>query len=166
VAYLAEAEPAAWDRDHKWRVMNIMTSFHHALMLAAALGTVSRFPLRRFREHWAQIAVLAGLLIFVVYALSLPERPLFWIGVAVPLLGSLRLAGAPPIHPGLRYLFGLLAVTSLTHMIFFGDDRYHLAISPALCILAAAAFRPALRPKTAAPSRQVVPAPEPRIAAE
>jgi hypothetical protein len=166
VAYLAEAEPAAWDRDHKWRVMNIMTSFHHALMLAAALGTVSRFPLRRFREHWAQLAVLAALLVFAVYALSLPERPLFWIGVAIPLLGSVRLAGAPPTHPGLRYLFGLLAVTSLTHMIFFGDDRYHLAISPALCILAAAAFRPALRPKPVAASRQIARTPEPRIAAE
>jgi hypothetical protein len=77
-----------------------------------------------------------------------------------------RLAGAPPTHPGLRYLFGLLAVTSLTHMIFFGDDRYHLAISPALCILAAAAFRPALRAKTSAASGQMAPAPEPRIAAE
>jgi hypothetical protein len=166
VAYLAEAEPAAWDRDHKWRVMNIMTSFHHALMLAAALGTVSRFPLRRFREHGGQLAVLAGLLVFAVYALSLPERPLFWIGVAVPLLGSLRLAGAPPTHPGLYYLFGLLAVTSLTHMVFFGDDRYHLAISPALCILAAAAFRPALRLKTGAAGAQVARSPEPRIAAE
>jgi hypothetical protein len=121
---------------------------------------------RRFREHWGQIAVLAGLLVFAVYALSLPERPLFWIGVAVPLLGSLRLAGAPPTHPGLRYLFGLLAVTSLTHMIFFGDDRYHLAISPALCVLAAAAFRPALRLKTAAASAHVARAPAPRIAAE
>ena len=37
IAYLAEADPAAWERDHTWRVMNIMTSIHHALMLAAAL---------------------------------------------------------------------------------------------------------------------------------
>jgi 4-amino-4-deoxy-L-arabinose transferase-like glycosyltransferase len=166
VAYLAEAEPAAWERDRKWRAMNLMTAFHHVLMLAAALGTVSRFSLRRYREHWAQLTVLAGLFSFGVYALTLPERPLFWIGVLIPLLGILPLPGAPPSHPGLRYLFGLLAVTSLTHMIFFGDDRYHLAISPALCILAAAAFRPSFRLKTAASPGRVAPASAPRVAAE
>lgn len=141
VAYLAEADPEAWQRDHTWRVMNVMTSIHHALMLAAALGTVSRFPWRRRREHWGQLAVLASIAAVALYALSLPERPLFWIGVLIPAFGLLRLPGAPPLNAGLRYLLGLLALTSLTHMIFFGDDRYHLAISPALCILAAAAFR-------------------------
>lgn len=146
IAYLAEAEPAAWGRDHKWRVMNIMTSFHHALMLAAALGAVARFPLRRWREHWGQLALVAGIFLFSAYALSLPERPLFWVGVFIPALGLLRLPGAPPLNAGLCYLFGLLAITSLTHMLFFGDDRYHLAISPALCILAAAALRRPARP--------------------
>jgi hypothetical protein len=150
IAYLAEAEPAAWERDHKWRVMNIMTSFHHALMLAAALGAISRFPPRRWREHWGQWAILAGLAAFAAYALSVPERPLFWIGVMIPILGLVRLPGAPPLNAGLRYLFGLLAVTSLTHMFFFGDDRYHLAISPALCILAAAALRRSARLTAAA----------------
>jgi hypothetical protein len=63
------------------------------------------------------------------------------VGVLIPVIGLVRLPGAPPINHGLRYLLGLLAVTSLTHMIFFGDDRYHLAVSPVFCILAAAAFR-------------------------
>jgi hypothetical protein len=143
VAYLAEAQPDEWDRDHEWRVMNVMTALHHALMFAAALGAVARFPRRRWRENWGQLLVLAGLLSFAIYALSLPERPLFWIGVFIPVLGFLRLPGAPRLNAGLAYLFGLLAVTSITHMIFFGDDRYHLAISPALCLLAAAALRPA-----------------------
>jgi predicted membrane protein len=145
IAYLAEAEPAAWDRDHKWHVMNLMTSVHHALMLLAAFGVVARFPLRRWREHWGQVLLLASLSAFVVYALSLPERPLFWVGVFIPVLGLIRLPGAPPLNSGLAYLLGLLALTSLTHMIFFGDDRYHLAISPVLCVLAAAAFRQAAR---------------------
>ncbi|HTV24533.1 MAG TPA: hypothetical protein VMG12_37840, partial [Polyangiaceae bacterium] len=35
VAYLAEAEPGEWERDHTWHVMNVMTSLHHLLMLAA-----------------------------------------------------------------------------------------------------------------------------------
>jgi hypothetical protein len=32
-------------------------------------------------------------------------------------------------------------VTALTHMIFFGEDRYHLVIAPVFCALAAAALR-------------------------
>jgi hypothetical protein len=32
-------------------------------------------------------------------------------------------------------------VTAVTHVIFFGEDRYHLFLSPLLCILAAAALR-------------------------
>lgn len=151
VAYLAEAQPAAWERDHEWRVMNLMTAFHHVLMFAAALGSLSRFSRRSWRQHWPQAAVLAALLLYVAYAVSLPERPLYWVGVLIPVLGLLRLPGAPALNPGLLYLFGLLAVTSLTHMIFFGDDRYHLAVSPVFCLLAAAAFRsPAQRPASSA----------------
>ncbi|MEO8183008.1 MAG: hypothetical protein ABI895_29600 [Deltaproteobacteria bacterium] len=141
VAYLAEAQPAAWERDHEWRVMNMMTALHHALMFAAALGSVSRLSFRSWRQRWPQAAVVVALLLYVAYALSLPGRPLYWVGVVIPLLGLIRLPGAPPLNPGLVYLFGLLAVTSLTHMLFFGDDRYHLAVSPVFCLLAAAAFR-------------------------
>jgi hypothetical protein len=141
VAYLAEAEPDVWDEKHKFLTMNLMTAFHHALSFVAALGTVARFPWRAWRSHWAQLAIVAGMLLFAAYALSLPERPLFWIGVFIPVLGLVRLPGAPPLSAGLAYCYGLLALTSLTHMLFFGDDRYHLAISPVLCILAAAAFR-------------------------
>ena len=141
VAYLAEAQPAAWERDHEWRVMNLMTAFHHALMFAAALGSLSRFSLRSWRQRWPQAAILVALLLYVAYALTLPERPLYWVGVLIPVLGLIRLPGAPPLNPGLLYLLGLLAMTSLTHMLFFGDDRYHLAVSPVFCLLAAAAFR-------------------------
>lgn len=158
VAYIAEARPSEWDRDHTWHVMNVMTSLHHALMLAAALGLVARFSRRRSREQWGPIALLVALVLFSAYALSLPERPLFWVGVMIPLIGLVRLPGAPPIDNGLRYLLGLLAITSLTHTLFFGDDRYHLAVSPVFCILAAAAFRRPERthePARVAPSASV-----------
>ena len=32
-------------------------------------------------------------------------------------------------------------VTAFTHVVFFGEDRYHLFLSPLLCVLAAAALR-------------------------
>ncbi len=152
IAYLAEARPGTWDEQQKWRLMNVMTAFHHVLMGVALLGTVGRFWRRDTlppHARWCQLAIVLGLLLFVPYALTLPGRPLFWIGVVIPVIGLLRLPGSPPLSPGFIYLFGLLAITSLTHIVFFGDDRYHLAISPALCLLAAAALR--------APARREMP---------
>src|SRR5690606_24257300 len=125
------------------------------LMLAAAFGLIGRFSRPRWREHWGSIAWISLIALFAAYALSLPERPLFWVGVLIPVIGVVRLPGAPPISRGLWYLLGLLAITSLTHMIFFGDDRYHLAVSPVFCILAAAAFR---RPPAAAAADRAEPA--------
>jgi hypothetical protein len=131
-----------------------MTAFHHLLMFMAALGAVSRFSWRSWREQWPQAAVVAGLVLYDLYALSLPERPLYWVGVLIPVLGFLRLPGSPASSAGFRYLFGLLALTSLTHMVFFGDDRYHLAVSPVFCLLAAAAFRAPARSSQASQAKQ------------
>jgi hypothetical protein len=45
-------------------------------------------------------------------------------------------------------------------MIFFGDDRYHLAVSPVFCILAASAVRNAdARREPGAASGRPEPAP-------
>jgi hypothetical protein len=39
------------------------------------------------------------------------------------------------------YLAFVVASVAATHAVFFGEDRYHLVATPALCILAAAALR-------------------------
>jgi len=36
----------------------------------------------------------------------------------------------------------LLATTLFTHAVFFGEDRYHVVVTPVLALLAAAALRP------------------------
>jgi hypothetical protein len=35
----------------------------------------------------------------------------------------------------------LLATTNVTHAVFFGEDRYHVVVTPILAILAAGALR-------------------------
>jgi hypothetical protein len=35
----------------------------------------------------------------------------------------------------------LLATTIATHAVFFGEDRYHIVVTPVLAILSSAAFR-------------------------
>lgn len=163
VAYLAESDPDYWQPKRKFLVMNAMTGFHHLLTLVAAFSAIGRWSPRSLfarapdtpaarRERWSawvQAGLSLALLAFAVYALTLPDRPLFWISVVLPLLGFARLPGAPPLTAAFAYCYALVAVTSLTHMVFFGDDRYHFAITPTLCFLAAAALR---RPFTASPS--------------
>jgi hypothetical protein len=39
------------------------------------------------------------------------------------------------------YLAFVVASVAATHAVFFGEDRYHMVATPALCILAAAALR-------------------------
>jgi hypothetical protein len=40
----------------------------------------------------------------------------------------------------------LLGTTLVTHAVFFGEDRYHMVVTPVLALMAAAALR---RPATA-----------------
>ena len=39
-----------------------------------------------------------------------------------------------------RWALFCLAATIGTHAVFFGEDRYHIAIVPMLCLLSARAF--------------------------
>jgi hypothetical protein len=64
--------------------------------------------------------------------------PLVLVAVVLPWL-------ALPAHPSrpsaLALCVGLVATTLVTHAVFFGEDRYHIVVTPTLCILAAAALR-------------------------
>jgi len=42
-----------------------------------------------------------------------------------------------------------VASVCLTHVIFFGEDRYHVVVTPLLALLAAAALRPSAAPSGA-----------------
>jgi hypothetical protein len=141
--YLGEANPEAWPEPRRawWRQR--MTIFHHLLMLGTALAAFSLVApsARRDRRFWVQAGGVVSVLLFVWLALQAPEPPLFWLVAVAPLLVLLCLPGAPEQNQVGRFLFGLVFMTTLTHAVFFGDDRYHLTISPMLCILAAAALR-------------------------
>jgi hypothetical protein len=143
-AYLAEANPEFWTEQRKQATRNVITAFHHLLMFAATLAAVARppwrWPLRS--EAWLQLGLLGAIAGFAWWALGNAETPLFWLIVLAPLLAALRLPGAPPLAATGSFAMGLIFMTSVTHAVFFGDDRYHMTISPILCLLAAAALRP------------------------
>lgn len=143
VEYLREADPASWPEDRRVAARQLSSSFHRLLLFFAALSVVSAplFRPRRSAPFIAQAAVLGVLCVFALYATIDIWHPFYWLAVLPPLIALLPLPGAPVQGELGRYLLGLVAATSLTHAIFFGDDRYHLVVTPILCILAAAALR-------------------------
>jgi 4-amino-4-deoxy-L-arabinose transferase-like glycosyltransferase len=155
VEYLHEADPAVWGEARRAAGREFLTLVHRLLLVAAALGAVSAL-------HWAkpppwddavQIGLLVATAMFATFAAARDEHPFYWLPALLPLVAILPLPGRPKLHPAGRYAVGLLFTTSLTHVIFFGEDRYHMVIVPVLCLFAAGALRPRLHLSRGVPLR-------------
>lgn len=145
VDYLREARPGAWPeaKAHAWRTG--LASVHRALLAVAAFAFVARSSAakgaRDERAHLVQATVSAILAVGVLVAFLSDDQtwwPLVVVACALPLV---PLPGRPRQHAALGLPLVLIATTALAHAVFFGENRYHVAITPALCLLAAAAFR-------------------------
>jgi 4-amino-4-deoxy-L-arabinose transferase-like glycosyltransferase len=144
VEYLHEADPSVWTEPRRVAGRELLTFFHRLLLVAAALGAVSAL-------HWVkpppwddavQIGVGVVIMMFATFAAAREDHAFYWLPTLLPLLAVLPLPGRPPLGAAGRYLLGLLAATTLTHAVFFGEDRYHLVVTPVLCLFAAGALRP------------------------
>ncbi|MCA9645643.1 MAG: glycosyltransferase family 39 protein [Myxococcales bacterium] len=175
IEYLREANPNAWPEHRRVAGRNLLSHFHRGLLILAAFSVVGlplsdrrRNPQRDSKElsnqatlAWVVQAMLFSVLLGLAgYAIFNDEHPFFWLPTLIPLLVLLPVPGRP-LHGGVgRYAFGLLFSTTLIHAVFFGDDRYHLVVTPVLCLLGAAAFRRS-RPLIARTSAGVEPQPTP-----
>jgi Dolichyl-phosphate-mannose-protein mannosyltransferase len=145
VGYLGEANPGAWPEERRawWR--GFLSTTHRALLAAAALGVVASPSSLRRREGRAGAILQIGALALIGALLLrgfLGEAHSFWpIALLIPALAVARLPGAPRVGGILGYLALVTASVAATHAVFFGEDRYHMVLTPALCILAAAALR-------------------------
>jgi len=143
IEYLHEADPLSWPEPRRVAGRALMTGFHRALLLAAAFSVIAvAWGRRRGAAGIVQPALASFALGLGVYAFSSDAHPFYVFCGFIPLFAVLPLPGRPELGPCLRYAVGALLVTALTHVIFFGEDRYHLAVSPLLCLLASAALRP------------------------
>jgi hypothetical protein len=146
VEYLHEARPEAWPPATRERAREATTLAHRLLLAAAALGAVA-FPVAR-RPRDARGTATQGALLLIAVALGLLglscDSPVFWpLAVFAATVPWLPLPGRPDRAPAIGLGVALLATTAITHAVFFGEDRYHIVITPVLALLAAAALRPA-----------------------
>ena len=134
VGYLGEADPKAWPEPRKELGRGLLSWSYRALLLLGALAMLERPSRKRPRTLLAPFGV--GLLAF--YAAATPSHPFWLLAMVIPLAALWRfkaLLARPPV------LFAAFAVASvaLTHVVFFGEDRYHMVLAPFLCLLAALA---------------------------
>jgi 4-amino-4-deoxy-L-arabinose transferase-like glycosyltransferase len=143
VEYLHEAEPEAWPEQRRVAMRGVTTDAHRILVAAAALGFVG-FAVRRRKRRAAIVqTALLGALALGGYAAFAADTPTFWpIALVACALPWVALPGRPKAHAALLMPAGFIATVAVTHAIFFGEDRYHVVVTPALCLLAAAALRP------------------------
>jgi hypothetical protein len=148
VEYLHEARPTAWPEKKRAAWRDALSSMHRLLLTAAAFaGIAFAFRRRRTREIVAQGAALLAVLALAGIAVS-ADAPHFWpLALAGAVLPFLPLPARPPLPDALVLALVLVGTTIVTHAIFFGEDRYHMVLTPVFCILAAAALR---RPATPA----------------
>ena len=145
VEYLHEAKPEAWPEGRRVGLRDATTLFHRLLVAAAALGCIA-FPRVGARRGATPPATQAALLVTAAAlgAVALTaDAPTFWpLALFSSIVPWLPLPGRPPFPPALRLGVALLATTVITHAVFFGEDRYHVVVTPVLALLAAAALRP------------------------
>jgi len=141
VEYLHEARPTAWPDAWRSTVRGAMTFVHRLLIAAAAFGCVA-FPWNaRMRGAAMQGALLATAGALIAFAFG-GDHPAFWpLAVFVAIVPWLPLPGRPAFGPPLLLAAALLGTTLATHAAFFGEDRYHMVVTPVLAIFAAAALR-------------------------
>jgi 4-amino-4-deoxy-L-arabinose transferase-like glycosyltransferase len=142
IEYMHEADPGAWPDERREAARGLLTATHLGLLAAAALSVVA-VPLGRLKreEQYWQIGLLVLLSGFIFYGIADEQHPFHWLVVAAPVLAFLPLPGRPYLGSLGRVVMATVLVTALTHVVFFGEDRYHLFLSPLFCVLAAAALR-------------------------
>lgn len=151
VEYLHEADPVSWGPARRVAGRELLTAFHRALLAFAAFGVIA-LPRDRRRKPLAffvQGLLLLGAGSLTALAFLADTHPYHWLAVFIAVVGLVPFPGRPPLGAAGLYVVGTIAAAVVTHVIFFGEDRYHLVVTPFLCLLAAGALRSTARPPLA-----------------
>jgi hypothetical protein len=148
IGYLGEANPKAWPEERKAKGRGLLTTFHTALLSLAALSLVAwPFGAMALRARLCQLGLLALVLGLAAFGVWSDTHPFWPLAVLLPVVALLPIPGAPKRGGVVGYLVFAVFSVALTHVVFFGEDRYHVVITPVLCLLAAFALRSPLPAK-------------------
>ena len=156
VGYLGEADPGAWPEPRRAAARHLLSTAHRLLLFGATLGMIALPALGSFRDRRAragavaQAAALAIVAWLAIRGFDADDHPFWPLALLLALLAAAPLPGAPPRAGPFGYIAFLVASVAATHAVFFGEDRYHMVLTPALCILAAGALRSGARAKRSA----------------
>lgn len=141
VGYLGEANPRAWPEARKERGRALLRGAHCLLLALAALAAVPFPALLRRRRDLAALGAAAAVIGLALFGALSDTHPFWPLALAAAVLPAVPLS-APERRGGVvAYLAFLIGTVALVSAVFFGEDRYHMVASPALCLLAACAFR-------------------------
>ena len=143
MGYLGEADPVAWPEARKAAGRDLLSGIHRGLLGLAALGVIA-WPFGRglrLRERVVQGGLLVVAMVLAARGLWADTHPAWMLAVYLPVVAALPLPGRPRNGGVVGYLAFALASVAMTHAVFFGEDRYHMVVTPALCLLAACALR-------------------------
>jgi hypothetical protein len=110
-------------------------------LIAAALAFLARSATGGAAKV-AQIGLGLGLVALAALGASSDDHVYWPIALAIPVVAALPLPGAPARGGVIAYAAWAIGSVCITHVIFFGEDRYHVVVTPLLALLAAAALRP------------------------
>ncbi|MGC4066170.1 MAG: glycosyltransferase family 39 protein [Polyangiaceae bacterium] len=146
VEYLRESSPMQWPESRRVDFREKLTLAHRLVLWLSGLSVIGLGISRsawKSKGAYVQLALLLGYLAFGKWLFDSDTHPFHWVAVVVPLLALVPLPGRPRVSNVVGFALGFLALTALTHVVFFGDDRYHLVVTPLLCLLVAAGLRQA-----------------------
>jgi len=115
------------------------------------IETLNSLVTRSLVGRTVQLGIATTLAFVTILAWRDEGAPFYLLAVLIPAIGLLPLPGRSASGPVWRWIHFCLGAAVLTRAIFFGEDRYHLVVTPLLCLLAAAALREAV-PQAAGPT--------------
>lgn len=127
--YLAASGPASFSEQDKLALGVVETGFQRVLLLLALIG-VARPP----GPGRAARRVLAALATLALFA------PFSWLGYSALVVAALAFGRGLAGRPALGLGAAAVAVTLLTHAVFFGAGRYSLVVFPLVAAMAGTAF--------------------------
>lgn len=141
MGYLGEADPVRWPEARKAIGRDVLSVSHRILLAVATLGAIAIPVHRRKSGRFVQMGLLVAALLLALHGVIDDLHQAWPLAVLLPVVAFLPLPGRPRNGGVVGYLAFAVASVVVTHAVFFGEDRYHMVVTPALAILAACALR-------------------------